>query len=319
MPPESAPDDPAFARLLSAVALGEGFQFHLVTAHGPRQVRALLNHLVAKLPAQRGGAVRDVYLAPYAILPRERALDADALIAHIDTALATLRSAAGDERLIVALDATPAGEEDDAAWRRVFRHMNEQRNGFIRQLDAAFLLCLPPGLQAPFAHEAADFWSIRSVSVTLAPEAATAGDASRSLERHDRAIAPLRPPPTAADLETARTEAAEAPQNEWRQRRLMALLQRQGDDALHRQGDSVAALTVYREALAIGTAIAERDPANTEWQRDLIVSNVKIGEACGEKSYFERALSIAETLQSRDALRPSDAWVLADLKRRIEQ
>lgn len=68
----------------------------------------------------------------------------------------------------------------------------------------------------------------------------------------------------------------QAPQNEWNQRRLMVLLQRQGDGALRQQGDSTTALTAYHEALAIAKTLAARDPANTQWQRDLLISRSKI-------------------------------------------
>lgn len=169
MPPETTQPDPAYERLLAALALGEGFQFHLVTAQNPQQVRTLLNRLGDALPARRGGgSARSVYLSPYATSAYDQGLDADALISYVDAELAGLRPAPHDERLIIALDATPASEDDIPAWRRLFRRMNEQRNGFIRQIDAEFLLCLPSTLEAPFAHEAADFWSIRGVSVTLA-------------------------------------------------------------------------------------------------------------------------------------------------------
>lgn len=41
----------------------------------------------------------------------------------------------------------------------------------------------------------------------------------------------------------------------------------------------------YRASLVIAETLAKRDPANTQWQRDLIVSNAKLSEVTGDKAY----------------------------------
>jgi hypothetical protein len=46
-------------------------------------------------------------------------------------------------------------------------------------------------------------------------------------------------------------------------------------DVLVAQGDGPGALAAYRKGLDIAEALAARDPANTEWQRDLSVSHEK--------------------------------------------
>jgi hypothetical protein len=84
-------------------------------------------------------------------------------------------------------------------------------------------------------------------------------------------------------------------------------------------GDSDAATLSYRSATAIAEALAARDPANAEWQRDLIVSFVKLGEATGDASFAARALHIAQDMQQRGILAPRDAWMIDDLKRRAGQ
>jgi hypothetical protein len=59
--------------------------------------------------------------------------------------------------------------------------------------------------------------------------------------------------------------------------------------------------------MAIAEALAKRDPANTEWQRDLSVSHNKIGDVLmaqgdgpGALGAYQASLAIAEALARRD-------------------
>lgn len=130
--------DPAIQRLLGAVVLGQGFQFHIVVCQSSHQVEQLLNTLADVVPQQRGGRVRYEHLAPYAALQHDHAWDDDALAQMVMTRLHAMPTPHASELLLVA------------------------------GLDAAFLLCLPPWMESVFAHDASDFWSIRGLSVTLA-------------------------------------------------------------------------------------------------------------------------------------------------------
>ena len=85
------------------------------------------------------------------------------------------------------------------------------------------------------------------------------------------------------------------------------------------QGDGPAAQAAFRKSLAIGEALAARDPANAQWQRDLIACNVKLAEATGDKSFARRALRIAEAMQQRSILAPRDRWMVDDLRRRAAE
>jgi len=49
-------------------------------------------------------------------------------------------------------------------------------------------------------------------------------------------------------------------------------------DVLVAQADGPGALAAYQAGLAIRDGLAKRDPANTQWQRDLFVSKAKIGD-----------------------------------------
>jgi tetratricopeptide (TPR) repeat protein len=89
-------------------------------------------------------------------------------------------------------------------------------------------------------------------------------------------------------------------------RRKSASYNNQGNLFFNR-GNLDSALTSYQSAQAIGKRLTARDPANTEWQRDLTVSYNKIGDvqqAQGELpaalSSYQQSLQIREKLAARD-------------------
>ena len=90
-------------------------------------------------------------------------------------------------------------------------------------------------------------------------------------------------------------------------------------DVLVAQGERAAALEAYRAGLAIRENLARHDPANLDWQRDLIVSCVKISEAepAEARAMLTRALAIACRLEADGKLAPADAWMPAELARRL--
>lgn len=165
----SAANDAAIQRLTTALALGDGFQFHIVVCHSPRQVRNLIATLTQTVSARRGGSLRTEHLHPDSLRQRDQALDGDALTAYVTQALGGLARPAADERQLIVLDASFARQADTAAWSLLFRRLNEQRNALAHALNAALLLCITPHLEPIFAHEAPDFWSVRGVSVRLEP------------------------------------------------------------------------------------------------------------------------------------------------------
>ena len=80
------------------------------------------------------------------------------------------------------------------------------------------------------------------------------------------------------------------------------------------QGDGPGALAAYRKSLAIGEALAARDAANTEWQRDLSVSHEKIGDVLvaqgdgpGALAAYRKSLAIARERWPR-AIRQNTEW-----------
>jgi tetratricopeptide (TPR) repeat protein len=78
-------------------------------------------------------------------------------------------------------------------------------------------------------------------------------------------------------------------------------------DVLVAQGDGPGGLAAYQAGLAIAEGLAKRDPANTQWQRDLSVSNNKIGDVLvaqgdgpGALAAYQASLAIREGLAKRD-------------------
>jgi hypothetical protein len=78
-------------------------------------------------------------------------------------------------------------------------------------------------------------------------------------------------------------------------------------EVLVAQGDGPGALAAYQAGLTIAEDLAKRDPANTEWQRDLSISNNKIGDVlvaqgdgAGALAAYQAGLTIAEDLAKHD-------------------
>ena len=78
-------------------------------------------------------------------------------------------------------------------------------------------------------------------------------------------------------------------------------------DVKRAQGDLPGALAAYTDAMAIAERLAARDPANSEWQRDMWVSHVNIGgvkvaqgDLPGALAAYTDAMAIAERLAARD-------------------
>ena len=85
------------------------------------------------------------------------------------------------------------------------------------------------------------------------------------------------------------------------------------------QGNLPEALKSFRDGLAIADRLAKADPGNAGWQRDLIVSYVKMAEAdrSQAKVMLTHAAEIANNMQSKGILAPRDAWMPDDIARRI--
>ncbi|MFZ1430782.1 MAG: hypothetical protein WAS21_28945, partial [Geminicoccaceae bacterium] len=88
--------------------------------------------------------------------------------------------------------------------------------------------------------------------------------------------------------------------------------------------DLAGALDAYTQSQTIRAKLAAADPGNAGWQRDLIVSYVKLAGVAGAgphpaaaATYYRQALDVARTLAATGRLAPVDAWMVEDLERRL--
>jgi hypothetical protein len=77
----------------------------------------------------------------------------------------------------------------------------------------------------------------------------------------------------------------------------------------------------FRGGHAIADRLAKADPGNAGWQRDLIVSYVRIAQLdpSEARAMLTRAAEVVSQMQSRGQLAPRDAWMPEDLARRIAE
>ena len=53
-------------------------------------------------------------------------------------------------------------------------------------------------------------------------------------------------------------------------------------------GQADAARKAYEQSLAIAERLAKADPSNSGWQRDLVVSYIKLGDVLTQQNQRER-------------------------------
>lgn len=88
-------------------------------------------------------------------------------------------------------------------------------------------------------------------------------------------------------------------------------------DVLSANGDGAAALAAYEAAQRDAAVVAEREPDNADWQRDLSITHDRIGDTLMEQGHldlalenYRRSLAVAEALVRRD---PANAGWQRDL------
>ena len=295
---------PGLEHFLSALALGEGFQFHIVVCASAPQVSRLLQHIRAEVPRP----VRTEHWSPYASAPGGLPAGLPGLGAWLAQRLAELAPPGTGERLVVALDAMGGSQSDESAWRDLFRRLNEQRNTLVGRLDAVLLLCIPSSLYHAFAHEAPDFWSIRGVSADLQPlpsETLLAPGQTEQLAVQLTEFLPAGEPDYAAaaarvaELRAVSGNTPETGRDLWALGSALISL----SDRAFETGRSSEALSAAQEARELLEALVQSEPQRADYQRDLSVSYERLGDlmrALGEgeaaRQYFEKSLEIAERL-----------------------
>jgi tetratricopeptide (TPR) repeat protein len=107
---------------------------------------------------------------------------------------------------------------------------------------------------------------------------------------------------------------------------LAGSLERIGDVQLA-MGRVEAALDNYRRKRDILAKLVAGDPESAEWQRDLLIAHVKVGDdlkaggapAMEVRDSYLKALGIAENMQEKKRLDPADAWMIPNLQVRAAE
>jgi tetratricopeptide (TPR) repeat protein len=285
-------DDWGIEHLVQALLLGEGFSFHILSCSTPRADRATLRFLEREV----GRRLR--ILLPSVNKDAGQPFTPEDLFASIlEPLIAPLDPAQGPWML--AIDASDVREEDEPAWREVFRRMNERRNGIVRQIEVPLLLCASPRMEVAFAQEAPDFWSIRStrVEVPLVP-AKELPDEEQPAEEN----AFLRPSFTfeadrvRREITRARQRVEEKPGDRAARAALSIWIERLGRLAVE-QSDFQGASTAYEEALSIRSALAGQNPESLQLQADRAASLMDRADVEYMRGSLDRTLSLYEEAQ----------------------
>lgn len=116
-------------------------------------------------------------------------------------------------------------------------------------------------------------------------------------------------------LEIAEALATSDPTNTRWHRRCVVGYDRMGD-VLARAGDAAGALAARQRVLTMAEALAARDVTNAMWQRDVLGALLKLSESTGDKAVAKRGLEVGLALKKRGFVRPSDEWMIKELRRR---
>lgn len=168
-------------RLVSALALGEGFQLGVLVVEDADGADHALGALMRLLATQIGRPALILRVGPASDLA-----DPEALALAVLDPLQDLPPSD-----VVVLDASMATSHTEAAWEEVFRRLNSRRNGFARVLGRALILCVTPRLELALRREAPDLWSVRSARAGLVQEREGVSTGADSLSKglsYDEAI-----------------------------------------------------------------------------------------------------------------------------------
>jgi hypothetical protein len=90
------------------------------------------------------------------------------------------------------------------------------------------------------------------------------------------------------------------------------------------QGNLGPALDSYRASLAIRERLAQADPGNAGWQRDLIVSHWRMADLAERQSeqidarrHWQTALEIAKAMDASGRLAPTDSYFVEAIEARL--
>lgn len=152
----------AVHRLALAVSLAEGFALHLVVVDTRRLLQVVLVQIEREVVHIYPDPVRQSLPSQGPGEGKQEGTLVRELVGKIEVAL---EGATRQRPLLI--DASGDEPWHARAWARVFRRLNEQRNELIRARSAPVLLALHPPLEAIFAANAPDLWSVRGPGLVL--------------------------------------------------------------------------------------------------------------------------------------------------------
>lgn len=259
----SLASNPGVQSLILALKLGEGFVFHIVRCESPRDTDAVLD-CIQKDSLNSASSPRSIIRLPTDKDSTELT-DGLLLVKRILEQIVY----GGEEfaaNSILVLDATRARFEDKEHWIWLFKRLNETRNRIANSLNLPFILIAPEMLAAEFARNAPDFWSIRSVSISVtaqsiqstAPTVTAFADSTSILSERSTIN-----PPTEHDIESLLASARErvvAKRNDRSALVQLSTLLFIHSDERAKKGDVTEALRNITEAELILRALAHENP-----------------------------------------------------------
>lgn len=290
--------DEDLLRLARGISLSSRFHVYLLACSTPRVADAALEILAEEVAKEREEGARWVRLDPY----RGRAEAGEPIRFEelVEGVLAKLVDPAPEERVaevIHVVDASRALAPDDEAWGLLFQRMNERRNVIAGALGGPLLLVLPQRLEAAFAHEAPDFWSIRTLGVVVrGPGGEGGGQGAGALQARWDGARELDPgsEEVAAEIEagiaSARTRITDRPDDVEAVVALIVWLERRVQYERAR-GALERALAAAEEAVALERRWFERIPESPESMYDLAFSLGLVGLVYADRGELELAQS----------------------------
>lgn len=305
-------------RLVRALTIGEGFQFLLLACDTPRTCDLALAQLTGELGKR---LEREVRLQRFAPDHLQLAQDPASTASTLTQWFSQLPAAGPNEWVLVVLDASRAARDEEPAWTEIFSRMNERRNELTRSLPGPLLLCVPTWLEGVFARAAPDFWSIRSLVVSVqgprlamerlfeipanaVPESSQQAEVERSLRDEIEKVRAANAPAEVKDAQ-------------------LAVLWYQLGEWFTARGNLSAALAPLEQAVELsrrssqdGRRTAELEAYASALQL-LGVTYLTVEDTRGARKHLEDALTtyrrLSEEKPSRQDLRVSTALVLLRL------
>lgn len=286
--------DEGVSRLIRALALSDRFHLFLASCTTPRVADALFPVLVEQVSAERGERVRLVRLDAYAGRRERGPMTFERVAGTVLTGLVAPAEEDRAPQVILAVDASKALPEDDAAWNLLFQRMNERRNVIAAALRGPLLVVMPPRLEPAFAHAAPDFWSIRSFSVVIGASLPADGwlsllpDRAAVASSEERSTADLEDSAAAEEGEeieqgiaAARAQLATTPDDPVAMSALGVWLERSVAHELE-YGAVDRAIVLARENVALRRSLLTKDLQGTERLRDVALALAWLGDALAE-------------------------------------